>query len=130
MALYPLVPLAAGAVILGWLFVASWRSAVLAGRGARTNAEVVGYHESAGSSRIMVRFHTDEGNEVLAAHVSTGWAAARHGDTVTVAYDPDRPDRARIVTAPWLSRGVPVLWGALGACCTLVGALLGVLAWS
>ncbi|RCV55878.1 DUF3592 domain-containing protein [Marinitenerispora sediminis] len=127
--LYPLLPLGIGVLVLGWLLYTAWRSAVLAERGERAPAEVVGYREGSGSSRMVVRFRTGDGREVLAAHDSTGWTAARAGDIVTVAYDPARPDRARVVDAPWLSRGVPMLLGALGACFVVIGALLGLLAW-
>ncbi|WP_461001539.1 DUF3592 domain-containing protein, partial [Streptomonospora sediminis] len=112
--LYPLVPIGAGLVMLGILFRHLRFSMYLAIHGARTEAEIVGYRETRTSASMIVRFTTPDGREVHAAHENTGWTASRSGDIVTVSYDPGAPERARIVTAPWLSNYVLILFGVLG----------------
>ncbi|WP_067963997.1 DUF3592 domain-containing protein [Nocardiopsis trehalosi] len=126
---YPLLPMAAGAVLLAVLFRHVRASSLLARKGVRTQGVIEGYEETRRTSRMVVRFRTGDGREVRAAHTSTGWTAARAGDTVTVSYDPAEPERARIVEARWLSSGIDVVFGLLGTALIGIGALLGVLAW-
>ncbi|PSK97176.1 uncharacterized protein DUF3592 [Murinocardiopsis flavida] len=127
--LYPLIPIAVGLGLLAWQFHEMRLGVLLTGRGRRAEGEIVGYRETSSTARIMVRFHTDDGREVMAAHNNAGWAAARAGDQVTVSYDPDSPEAARVVEAPWLSNWVHGMYLALGAALALIGAFLGYLAW-
>ncbi|KIH99297.1 hypothetical protein LP52_07930 [Streptomonospora alba] len=126
---YPLLPIAAGAAMLWFLFRHVRFSAFLAVYGERTEGEVVGYRETKTSAAMIVRFSTAEGREVHAAHENTGWTASRSGDVVTVSYDPGDPERARIVAAPWLSSWVLVMVGVLGFLLVVIGLVLGWLAW-
>ncbi|WP_435107695.1 DUF3592 domain-containing protein [Nocardiopsis synnemataformans] len=127
--LYPLIPLLAGVVML-WAVTRDTRLELrLRRHGMRAKARVIGYHETSTASRMIVQFRTEDGHEVHAEHENTGWTASRAGEIVTVAYDPDAPERARIVSAPWLSHYVRVLFGGLGAILVFTGLLLGYLAW-
>lgn len=127
--LYPLIPLLAGTVIL-WVVTRDTRLELrLMRHGARAKGRVIGYHETSTASRMIVQFRTEEGLEVHAEHENTGWTASRSGEIVTVAYDPDVPEQARIVSAPWLSHYVRVLFGGLGVIVVFTGLLLGYLAW-
>ncbi|MFD0776580.1 DUF3592 domain-containing protein [Streptomonospora algeriensis] len=127
---YPLLPIAAGVVMLWFLFRHLRFSAFLAVYGERTEGEIVGYRETKTSATMIVRFSTPEGREVHAAHENTGWTASRSGDVVTVSYDPGDPERARIVAAPWLSSWVLTMVGVLGFLLLLIGLVLGWLAWA
>ncbi|WP_159943144.1 MULTISPECIES: DUF3592 domain-containing protein [unclassified Nocardiopsis] len=127
--LYPLLPLLAGAAML-WVVARDTRLDLrLARRGTRAKARVIGYHETSTASRMIVQFRTEDGQEVHAEHENTGWTASRAGEIVTVAYDPDRPALARIVSAPWLSHWVRGLFGTLGAILVFTGLFLGYLEW-
>jgi hypothetical protein len=127
--LYPLLPFLAGAVIL-WIVARDTRLELrLVRHGMRAKGRVIGYNETSTASRMIVQFRTEDGQEVHAEHENTGWTASRAGEIVTVAYDPDEPARARIVSAPWLSHWVRGLFGGLGAILVLTGLLLGYLAW-
>ncbi|WP_017570702.1 DUF3592 domain-containing protein [Nocardiopsis halotolerans] len=127
---YPLLPLLAGMVIL-WMVTRDTRAELrLRRHGMRAKGRVIGYHETSTASRMIVQFRTEDGHEVHAEHESTGWTASRAGEIVTVAYDPDEPLHARIVSAPWLSSYVRVLFGGLGVVLVLAGLLLGYLEWN
>ena len=129
-ALYPLFPLLCGVVLL-WFVTRDTRSELrLIRHGVRAKGRVIGYNETSTSARMIVQFRTEDGVEVHAEHESTGWTASRSGEIVTVSYDPDVPERARIVSGPWMTHYVRVLFGGLGLCLTAVGLLLGYLAWS
>lgn len=128
--LYPLIPMTAGLALIAWRLPEMRLWFMLTGRGVRARGEIVGYRETSRSARMVVRFRTDDGREVVAAHDSTGWAAARSGDTVTVSYDPADPETARVVEAPWLSRWVQSMYLALGAALAGIGGVLGYLAWA
>lgn len=127
---YPLLPIGIGLLSLTWLVrdvVAAW---LLSRRGERAEGRIVGYAETSSTARMVVRFRTEEGEEVLALHDNSSWSAARYGDPVTVCYDPDDPRRARIVAAPWLILWSRVLFLGLASGILLIGCLLGVFAWS
>lgn len=127
--LYPLLPLLSGVVIL-WMVARDTRVELrLVRHGMRAKARVIGYHETSTASRMIVQFRTEDGQEVHAEHENTGWTASRSGEIVTVAYDPDRPDQARIVAAPWLSHWVRGMFAALGMVLVSTGLLLGYLEW-
>ncbi|MEE2038393.1 DUF3592 domain-containing protein [Nocardiopsis sp. CT-R113] len=127
--LYPLLPLVAGVVIL-WLVARDTRLELrLVRYGMRAKGRVIGYNETSTASRMIVQFRTEDGQEVHAEHENTGWTASRAGEIVTVAYDPDEPARARIVSAPWLSHWVRGLFGGLGVILACTGLLLGYLEW-
>ncbi|MEV2276222.1 DUF3592 domain-containing protein [Nocardiopsis sp. NPDC049922] len=128
--LYPLLPLTAGVIAL-WLVTRDARVDLrLRRRGVRAKGRVIGYNETSSSSRMIVQFRTEDGVEVHAEHENTGWTASRAGEIVTVSYDPDAPELARIISAPWLSRWVRGLFGAMGTVLVLSGLLLGYLAWT
>ncbi|MBB6170239.1 hypothetical protein HNR23_000299 [Nocardiopsis mwathae] len=127
--MYPLLPIISGVVMLGVLFRHLSFSALLAARGARAEGEIVGYTESSTSACMIVRFHTEDGRVIDAKHENTGWTASRHGDLVTVDYDPDRPEHARIVAAPWLSPWVRNMFTTVGLLLIGIGSLLAYLAW-
>ncbi|SIO90082.1 DUF3592 domain-containing protein [Nocardiopsis sp. JB363] len=127
--LYPLLPALAGAIIL-WIVARDTRLELrLVRHGVRAKARVIGYHETSVASRMIVQFQTEDGKEVHAEHENTGWTASRAGEIVTVSYDPDVPERARIVSGPWLSHYVRALFGTLGLILVLAGAFLGYLNW-
>ncbi|MEY9215402.1 DUF3592 domain-containing protein [Thermobifida halotolerans] len=126
---YPLLPIGIGLVSLLWLvhdIVATW---LLRLRGDHAEGRIVGYEETNRTSKMVVRFHTEDGEEVLAVHDNSSWSAARHGDPVTVSYDPRNPRRARVVAASWLSLWPRALFLSLAAGILLIGCLLGFLAW-
>ncbi|MFE1100903.1 DUF3592 domain-containing protein [Nocardiopsis alba] len=128
--LYPLLPLIAGAILL-WIVMRDTRLELrLIRHGVRAKGRVIGYHETSVASRMIVQFQTEEGKEVHAEHENTGWTASRAGEIVTVSYDPDLPERARIVAAPWLSHWVRGLFGGLGLALVAAGLFLGYLHWS
>ncbi|GAA1999096.1 hypothetical protein GCM10009799_27770 [Nocardiopsis rhodophaea] len=127
--LYPLLPIIAGLVMLGVLLKDRQFSAFLAARGARAEGEIVGYSETNTAARMIVRFETEDGRVVEAAQNNTGWHAARHGDLVTVDYDPDNPENIRIVAANWLSPWVTNMFTALGVLLIAIGCFLAYLAW-
>ncbi|ASU85383.1 DUF3592 domain-containing protein [Nocardiopsis gilva YIM 90087] len=127
--LYPLLPIMAGLVMLGVLLRHRQFSAFLAARGVRAEGEIVGYSETNTSARMIVRFETEDGRVVEAKQNSTGWTASRHGDVVTVDYDPDNPENIRIVAANWLSPWVSNMFTALGLVLIAIGCLLAYLAW-
>ncbi|MBV2362154.1 DUF3592 domain-containing protein [Streptomonospora nanhaiensis] len=127
--IYPLIPIAAGLAMVGYLLAHLRRTAFFQRHGARVEGEIVGYTETRSSAAMVVRFTTPDGREVHASHDSTGWTASRSGDTVTVSYDPANPERARIVKAPWLSGFVPGLVGVLGVLLVAIGLVLGYFAW-
>lgn len=129
MDLYPLLPMAAGLVILAVVYRQFRFTLHLNRSGVRAKARVIGYEETNTASRMIVHFRTEDGREVHAAHESTGWTASRSGEIVTVSYDPARPERARIVAAPWLSNYVRDMFTALGLLLVLIGAFLGYLRW-
>lgn len=127
--LYPLLPLLTGVVIL-WMVARDTRLELrLVRHGMRAKGRVIGYHETSTASRMIVQFRTEDGHEVHAEHENTGWTASRSGEIVTVAYDPDEPSLARIVSAPWLSHWVRGLLGGLGSILVFTGLLLGYLEW-
>ncbi|MFC3994995.1 DUF3592 domain-containing protein [Nocardiopsis sediminis] len=127
---YPLLPIGAGLVMLALLLRHLRFSSFLARKGVRAVGEIVGYAETATTSRMIVRFRTYDGREIEAAHTSsTGWTAARAGDTVTVSYPPGQPEKARVVRARWLSSGIDLMLGLLGATMIAIGLLLGYFAW-
>ncbi|MBR8743632.1 DUF3592 domain-containing protein [Nocardiopsis sp. MG754419] len=127
--LYPLLPALAGAILL-WVVARDTRMELrLIKHGVRAKGRVIGYHETSVASRMIVQFQTEEGKEVHAEHENTGWTASRAGEIVTVSYDPDAPERARIVSAPWLSHYVRALFGTLGLILVAAGAFLGYLHW-
>lgn len=128
--LYPLLPMIAGVILL-WVVTRDTRMELrLAKHGVRAKGRVIGYHETSVASRMIVQFQTEDGEEVHAEHENTGWTASRAGEIVTVSYDPDAPERARIVSAPWLSHYVRGLFGTLGLILVVAGLLLGYLHWS
>ncbi|MGW5879326.1 DUF3592 domain-containing protein [Nocardiopsis terrae] len=128
--LYPLLPLTAGVVLL-WIVTRDTRMEVrLVRNGVRAKGRVIGYHETSMASRMIVQFRTEDGEEVHAEHENTGWMASRAGEIVTVSYDPELPERARIVSGPWLSHWVRAMFGGLGLVLLLTGLLLGYLHWS
>lgn len=128
--LYPLLPLVSGLIIL-WVVTRDTRTELrLIRHGVRAKGRVIGYHETSTAARMIVQFRTEDGVEVHAEHENTGWTAARSGEIVTVSYDPDAPDRARIVSGPWLTHYVRVLFGGLGVALVLIGLVLGYFAWS
>lgn len=128
--LYPLIPITAGLGLLAWQFRELRLWVLLSGRGRRAEGEIVGYRETNSTARMVVRFHTDDGFEVTSAQNNLEWAAARAGDQVTVSYDPDTPESARVVAAPWLSNWVHGMYFTLGISLALIGAYLAYLAWS
>ncbi|WP_017606956.1 DUF3592 domain-containing protein [Nocardiopsis alkaliphila] len=128
--LYPLLPMIAGVILL-WVVTRDTRMELrLVKHGVRAKGRVIGYHETSVASRMIVQFQTEDGKEVHAEHENTGWTASRAGEIVTVSYDPDAPERARIVSAPWLSHYVRGLFGALGLILVVAGLFLGYLHWS
>ncbi|WP_304453648.1 DUF3592 domain-containing protein [Nocardiopsis sp. YSL2] len=128
--LYPLIPILAGAVLL-WSVTRETRLELrLVRHGVRAKGRIIGYHETSTASRMIVQFRTEDGQEVHAEHESSGWTASRAGEIVTVSYDPEVPELARIVSGPWLSRYVRVMFGGLGALLVFIGLLLGYLAWN
>lgn len=128
--LYPLLPMLSGVVLL-WLVTRDTRVELrLIRHGVRAKGRVIGYSETSTSARMIVQFRTEDGVEVHAEHESTGWTASRSGEIVTVSYDPDVPERARIVSGPWMTHYVRGLFAALGLCLTVVGLFLGYLAWT
>ncbi|WP_028646848.1 DUF3592 domain-containing protein [Nocardiopsis sp. CNT312] len=127
--LYPLLPVVAGLITL-WTVTRNTRLDLrLARHGVRAKGRVIGYHETSSASRMIVQFRTEEGEVVHAEHENTGWTASRAGEIVTVSYDPNLPEIARIVSAPWLSHWVRGLFGSLGLLLMAIGLLLGYLAW-
>ncbi|TDQ48002.1 DUF3592 domain-containing protein [Actinorugispora endophytica] len=128
--LYPLLPIGIGLSSLLWLLRDILGARRLRSRGEQAVGEVVGYQETSGTARMIVRFHTDDGEEILAAHDNTSWSAARYGDLVTVSYDPRDPRRARVVSGPWMSAWPRGIFVALAAGVLLIGCLLGYLAWA
>ncbi|PWV52763.1 MULTISPECIES: DUF3592 domain-containing protein [Nocardiopsis] len=127
--LYPLLPVIVGAVLL-WMVTRDTRTELLLVRnGVRAKGRVIGYHETSVASRMIVQFQTEDGREVHAEHENTGWMASRAGEIVTVSYDPESPERARIVSAPWLSHWVRGMFGGLGLVLVLIGLFLGYLHW-
>ncbi|WP_116243856.1 DUF3592 domain-containing protein [Nocardiopsis sp. FIRDI 009] len=127
--LYPLLPFTAGLITL-WIVTRDTRLDLrLARHGVRAKGRVIGYNETSSSSRMIVQFRTEDGEEVHAEHENTGWTASRAGEIVTVSYDPNAPELARIISAPWLSRWVRGLFGGMGTVLLLSGLLLGYLAW-
>jgi hypothetical protein len=127
--LYPLIPILAGVVLL-WTVTRETRLELrLLRHGVRAKGRIIGYHETSTASRMIVQFRTEDGEEIHAEHESTGWTASRAGEIVTVSYDPNAPETARIVSAPWLTRYVRVMFGGLGALLVLIGLLLGYLEW-
>lgn len=127
--LYPLLPIAGGAALLWWALRELQFVAFLRSRGTRVDGEVVGYEETGRSSKMIVRFHTEQGREVRTTHSSASWAAARKGQAVVVAYDPGDPDRARIVKGPWLSQWTVWLLALTGLALVLIGCVLAYFAW-
>ena len=128
--LYPLLPIIVGVILL-WIVTRDTRMELrLVRNGVRAKGRVIGYHETSVASRMIVQFQTEDGKEVHAEHENTGWMASRAGEIVTVSYDPESPERARIVSAPWLSHWVRGMFGSLGLALVLIGALLGYLHWS
>ena len=126
---YPLLPIGIGLCSLVWLvrdIVAAW---LLGRRGERAEGTIGGYAETNSTSRMIVRFRTEEGEEVLALHDNSSWSAARYGDPVTVSYDPDNPQRARVVAAPWLSLWPRTLFLTVASGILLIGCFLGFLTW-
>lgn len=128
--LYPLLPILAGAALLWFVTRGTRLELRLLRHGVRAKGRVIGYSETSTAARMIVQFRTEDGVEVHAEHESTGWTASRSGEIVTVSYDPELPERARIVSGPWMTRYVRRLFGALGLSLTVVGLLLGYLAWS
>lgn len=128
--LYPLLPLASGLIILWGVTRNTYYRLRLLRHGVRAKGRVIGYHETSTAARMIVQFRTEDGIEVHAEHESTGWTASRSGEIVTVSYDPDAPEQARIVAAPWLTHYVQVLFGALGGVLVFSGLILGYFAWS
>ncbi|MFC4562130.1 DUF3592 domain-containing protein [Nocardiopsis mangrovi] len=126
---YPLLPIGAGLILLAVLLRNLRFSSFLERKGVRAEGEIVGYQETATTSRMIVRFTTYDGREIHAAHTNTGWTAARAGDVVTVSYPPGAPERARIIRARWLSSGVDIMFGLLGITFIAIGLLLGYFAW-
>lgn len=127
--LYPLLPLVSGLIIL-WFVTRDTRHELrLIRHGVRAKGRVIGYNETSTAARMIVQFRTEDGVEVHAEHENTGWTASRSGEIVTVSYDPDSPERARIVSAPWLTHYVRVLFGGLGGMLALSGLILGYFAW-
>ncbi|MBE3000003.1 DUF3592 domain-containing protein [Nocardiopsis sp. HNM0947] len=128
--LYPLLPLLSGIAVL-WLVSRDTRLELrLIRHGVRAKGRVIGYHETSTAARMIVQFRTEDGVEVHAEHENTGWTASRSGEIVTVSYDPDAPERARIVSGPWMTHYVRVLFGGLGLCLAGIGLLLGYLEWT
>lgn len=128
--LYPLLPLVSGVIIL-WIVTRDTRLELrLVRHGVRAKGRVIGYHETSTASRMIVQFRTEDGEEVHAEHENTGWTASRSGEIVTVSYDPDAPEMARIVSAPWLTHWVRGLFGGLGVALLIIGLILGYLVWS
>ncbi|WP_046471929.1 DUF3592 domain-containing protein [Allosalinactinospora lopnorensis] len=126
---YPLLPIASGLLVLVLLCRHVVLSAFLARYGTSAEGEIIGYQETSTAARMIVRFRTHEGKEVHAKHDNTGWTASRYGDVVTVTYDPDRPEKARIVRARWLSHWVEWMFATLGALLITIGCFLGYLEW-
>lgn len=128
--LYPLLPLVSGSIIL-WIVTRDTHNELrLTRHGVRAKARVIGYRETSTAARMIVQFRTEDGIEVHAEHENTGWTASRSGEIVTVSYDPDAPEQARIVSAPWLTHYVRVLFGGLGGALALSGLVLGYFAWT
>ncbi|MEU0488852.1 DUF3592 domain-containing protein [Nocardiopsis changdeensis] len=127
--LYPLLPLLSGLVILAVVTRDTRLELRLIRHGVRAKGRVIGYRETSTASRMVVQFRTEDGREVHAEHENTGWTASRAGEIVTVSYDPETPELARIVSAPWLSHWVRGMFAALGAILVAAGVLLGYLAW-
>ncbi|WP_017590466.1 DUF3592 domain-containing protein [Nocardiopsis ganjiahuensis] len=128
--LYPLLPISVGVILL-WIVTRDTRTELrLVRNGVRAKGRVIGYHETSVASRMIVQFRTEDGREVHAEHENTGWMASRAGEIVTVSYDPESPERARIVSAPWLSHWVRGMFGSLGLILVLIGAFLGYLHWA
>ncbi|GAB3208671.1 DUF3592 domain-containing protein [Marinactinospora thermotolerans] len=125
MELYPLLPIVVGLALLAW----AARDLGLTRSGIRAPGEIVGYQETGRTSRMVVRFRTRDGRDILTTDAGTAWAAARTGEPVVVSYDRARPERARVVEGPWQSGGVRAMVGMLGGACLLIGALIGVFAW-
>lgn len=126
---YPLLPIGIGLASLLWLvrdMIAAW---LLRLRGDHAEGRIVGYEETSSTAKMVVRFHTEDGEEVLAALDNSSWSAARHGDPVTVSYDPDDPRRVRVAAASWLSLWPRAVFLALAAGILLIGCLLGFFAW-
>lgn len=128
--LYPLLPIVSGAGILWWALRELRLMVFLRGHGTRVDGEVVGYAETSRSARMIVRFRTEQGREVHTTHSNTDWTAARKGQQVVVAYDPDDPERARIVKGPWLSQWTWWLLALTGLALLLIGCALGFFAWT
>ncbi|GLU50355.1 DUF3592 domain-containing protein [Nocardiopsis ansamitocini] len=128
--LYPLLPIGIGLAAMAWLLRDIVGARLLRSRGEHTEARVVGYQETSGTSRMIVRFHTESGEEVLTTHDNTSWAAARYGDLVTVCYNPDHPEKARVVAAPWLSAWPRGMFMGLASGLVIIGAALGFFAWT
>lgn len=127
---YPLLPIGIGLVSLLWLLRGMVNARRLHARGEQTEGRVVGYQETSSTAKMIVRFRTDGGEEVLATHDSTSWSAARYGEPVTVSYDPRDPRRARIVAAPWMSAWPRGMFVSLSTAVLLIGCLLGFFAWT
>ena len=127
--LYPLLPLLSGLVILAVVTRDTRLELRLKRHGVRAKGRVIGYRETSTASRMIVQFRTEDGREVHAEHENTGWTASRADEIVTVSYDPNAPELARIVSAPWLSHWVRGMFALLGASLTAAGVLLGYLAW-
>lgn len=128
--LYPLMPIIVGVILL-WIVSRDTQLELrLVRNGVRAKGRVIGYHETSVASRMIVQFQTEDGKEIHAEHENTGWMASRAGEIVTVSYDPEVPERARIVSAPWLSHWVRGMFGGLGLILVLIGAFLGYLQWA
>ncbi len=128
--IYPLLPIVSGLVVLGFLGRHAAYTAFLARFGASTEGEIIGYQETNTAARMVVRFETHDGEEIHAKHDNTGWTASRNGDIVTVSYNPERPEQARIVRTRWQSHWVEWMFAALGASLLVIGCCLAYLQWS
>lgn len=127
---YPLLPIGIGLCSLAWLVRDIVAARLLRRRGEQAEGTIVGYAETNSTSRMIVRFCTEEEEEILAVHDNFSWSASRYGDPVTVCYDPDAPQRARVIAAPWLSQWPRTLFLIMAASILLIGCFLGFLTWA
>ncbi|RNL84654.1 DUF3592 domain-containing protein [Halostreptopolyspora alba] len=127
--IYPLLPIVCGLLVLGYLGRHAARSVFIARFGASTEGRIIGYQETSTAARMIVRFETHDGEEVHAKHDNTAWTASRYGDIVTVSYNPDRPEEARIVRTRWQSHWVEWMFAGLGASLIVIGCCLAYLSW-